>query len=381
LTLTNVGSRRGKDRATATSVKTRIGMSEPNYESCSSDELQNILSHIDHDAWPDRVLKIKALLADRIQDEESKIVEVVDKTNAVDVFSPRQIFLGSYLGGPVAALYYLKSNYRVLNNTVAEKSVLFAGGIFIALLTVSLLNIPDNFPRLAIPLFYSGIALLISENLQINKKTEATSKKYRFCSSWRVTKIAIVSLVGYLIVAFGLLYGIESSRLTQLANTLESESLFKDQEMKFYVVSRKDIKAIYNQLEHSGTNQSFAIFAFFPNNEGKSNHVEIQFGIENNRIGLDWVLLGENKEKDKNKFIDLARSNGYKVNYLEMNDVKYLRIENGDLVGLMEQIMIQLYDVTPNKKMELIANKFKVKAFPFSIAELYSDFYMSESNR
>ncbi|PHS19826.1 MAG: hypothetical protein COA86_03445 [Kangiella sp.] len=356
-------------------------MNEPNYKSCNSDELQNILSHIDHDAWPDRVLKIKALLADRAQDEESKIAEVVDKTNAVDIFSPRQIFLGSYLGGPVAALYYLKSNYKALNNTVAEKNVLFAGGIFIALLTVSLLYIPDNFPRLAIPLFYSGIALLISENLQINREKEAASKEYRFCSSWRVAKVAIVSLVGYFIVAFGLLYAIESSRLTQLANTPESESLFKDQEMKFYVVSRKDIRTIYNQLENSGTNQSFAIFAFFPNNEGKNNHVEIQFGIENNRIGLDWVLLGENKEKDKNKFIDLARTNGYKVKNLEMNDVKYLRVESGDLVGLMEQVMIQLYDVSPSKKMELIANKFKVKEFPFSLAELYSDFYMSESNR
>ena len=358
-------------------------MNEPNYESYSSDELQNILSHIDHNAWPDRVLKIKALLADRTQDEERKIAEaeVVDKTNAVDIFSPRQIFLGSYLGGPVAALYYLKSNYKVLNNAVAEKNVLFAGGIFIVLLTVSLLYIPDNFPRLAIPLFYSGIALLISENLQINREKEATSKEYRFCSSWRVTKVAIISLVGYFVVAFGLLYAIESTRLTRVANTPELESVLKDQETKFYVVSRKDIRTIYNQLETSGTNQSFAIFAFFPNNEEKNNHVEIQFGIENNIIGLDWVLLGENKEKDKNKFIDLARTNGYEVENLEMNDVKYLRVENGDLAGLMEQVMIQLYDVSPSKKMELIASKFKVEEFPFSLAELYSDFYMSESNR
>ncbi len=363
--------------------KTRIGMNEPNYESCSSDELHNILSHIDHDAWPDRVLKIEDILASRMQEEESSNAEVVlvDKTNAVDVFSPKQIFLGSYLGGPVAALYYLKCNFKAMNNKTAENYILYIGSIFITLLTVSLLYIPENIPRMAIPLFYSGIALLISEQLQINKEKETTSKDYHFSSSWLVAKIAIVSLVGYLIVAFVGLYAIESNRTNRVANDSELENVLKDQETKFYVVTRKDIKTIYQQLETTGANESFAIFAFFPNNEGKNNHVEIQFGIENNKIGLDWVLLGENKEQYKNKFADLAQANGYEVKNLEMNDVKYLRVENGDLVRLMEQVMIQMYDVSPSKKMELIANKFKVKGFPFSLNELYSDFYTSESNK
>jgi hypothetical protein len=241
--------------------------------------------------------------------------------------------------------------------------------------------IPNNVPPLAIPLFYSVIALLIAENLQINKEKEATSEVYQFCSNWRVAKVAIVSLVSYLIVVFGLLYAIEPTSLNQLENTPETASVFKDQEIKFYVVSRKDIKTIYNQLKNSGTNQSYAIFAFFPNNEGKNKHVEIQFGIENNRIGLDWVLLGKNKEKDKNKFIDIARTKGYEVKSFEENNVRYLRVENGDLVGLMEQVMVQLYNVSPNKKMELVASKFEVKEFPFSMVDLYSDFYMSESNR
>lgn len=205
-------------------------MNEPNYESCSSNELHNILSHIDHNAWPDRVSKIKALLESKSQDKESSNVKVllVDKTNAVDVFSPKQIFLGSYLGEPLAALYYLKSNFKALNNKTAENYVLYIGSIFIILLTVSLLYIPENFPRIAIPLIYSGIALLISEQLQISKEKEATSKDYRFSSSWLVTKIAIISLVSYLVFSFGVLYAVELSRINQVVNNSELESTLKD---------------------------------------------------------------------------------------------------------------------------------------------------------
>ena len=200
---------------TYTAIQQGIRMNEPDYESYSSQELHDILSHIDHDLWPDRVSKIEALLASRSQDEKSSNPKVVlvDKSNAVEVFSPKQIFIGSYLGGPVAALYYLKSNFKALESQKAENYVLYLGSIFIVILTVSLLYIPENFPGMAIPLSYSGIALLISERLQINKEKEITSERYRFSSNFLVTKVAVISLVGYFVVAFGVLYAIESYRI------------------------------------------------------------------------------------------------------------------------------------------------------------------------
>lgn len=187
-------------------------MNEPNFEEYSLESLEDILSNIDQTKWPERVKKVKALIKSKseahLNEVGEKQVEIalVEKSNAVNLFSPKQIFVGSFLCGPVAALYYLKFNFKNMNKDLAESWTLYSGIGFIILLTVSLAFLPDNFPKQILPIFYSGIALMLSEKFQINKEKEAVSEEYQFCSNWLVLKIGIISFIFYVVFAFGLLY-------------------------------------------------------------------------------------------------------------------------------------------------------------------------------
>jgi hypothetical protein len=72
----------------------------------------------------------------------------------------------------------------------------------------------------------------------------------------------------------------------------------------------------------------------------------VQFSIEKNRIGFDWVLIAPANVRDKEKFSQFAGGQGYKIVECEMNDVKYLRVENGDLPKLCVTVIRDLYSVS-----------------------------------
>ena len=186
-------------------------MYEPNYEEYSESELENILDHIDHDKWPERVLKIESLLNERAiaDNERSKNVLEIDKSNSVPIFSPKQVFIGSYLCGPLAGLYYLKLNFKNMLAHKAERITLYGGVVFIVLFSILIFFIPENTPSLLLPLTYSGIALYISSEYQVNEEKEAFSEDFRFASIWVVAKIGIISLIGFGVFLFSILFAIE----------------------------------------------------------------------------------------------------------------------------------------------------------------------------
>ncbi|AOS97726.1 hypothetical protein AUP74_02318 [Microbulbifer aggregans] len=152
----------------------------------------------------------------------------------------------------------------------------------------------------------------------------------------------------------------------------------KNENLRFYTVTRSDISNIYRQLENNGRNGSCAIFAFFPDIEDSKNHVELQYCIENDVVGLDWVLLGDIKTRDKEKFLSFSREKGFSVKAQEMNNIKYFRVSSGDLVGLMNGIISNMYGVSKDRKMELIAGRFEVVDLNYSAHELYSPYYMAQ---
>ena len=156
------------------------------------------------------------------------------------------------------------------------------------------------------------------------------------------------------------------------------DEAMKNESLRFYTVKRSDISNIYRQLEANGGNGSCAIFAFFPEVGDSKNHVELQYCIENNVVGLDWVLLGDVKNRDKEKFLYFSREKGFSVKALETNNIKYLRVSSGDLVGLMNGIMSNIYGVSKDRKMELIAGRFDVVDLNYSVHDLYSPYYMDQ---
>jgi hypothetical protein len=125
-------------------------------------------------------------------------------------------------------------------------------------------------------------------------------------------------------------------------------------------VKMADIPPIFEKLRAVEKDGSFAVFIYTPPGKEPSNEaINIQFSIEGGRIGFDWVLIGPLNIRDKDKFVQLAGKLGYKIVEREMNNVKYLRVEEGgSLPRLCEASLRELYSISAETELDLIPEGF-----------------------
>jgi hypothetical protein len=118
--------------------------------------------------------------------------------------------------------------------------------------------------------------------------------------------------------------------------------------------------AIVERLRSTGKDESFVVFRFAPPGTKLSDDtaVELQFSIEGSRAGLDWVLLAPRNIADETRIADLARSLGFSTRTAEMNKVRYLRVEDGDIAALGMRIAKDLYGADDASEAALIVEDF-----------------------
>ena len=119
------------------------------------------------------------------------------------------------------------------------------------------------------------------------------------------------------------------------------------------------IGEVFRQISVQGVETSFAVFAIRTGEEDEDDAVEIQFSVEDGKTGLDWILMSPANIEEKPKVIQYAASKGVEWQEKEMNDWLYLRIEQGDVVGLCTSLIEDLYQV---EQVELKYGGFRYKA-------------------
>lgn len=113
------------------------------------------------------------------------------------IYSPNQVGLGTFFGGPLAAVYFLKKNFDAVDNSAtAEKTVIIGGACIVALLCL-LSYVPDTFPRMVIPIAYTVMALLVSRSYQMTKEQIAESDRYTFQPNGTVVLISIAAFIAF----------------------------------------------------------------------------------------------------------------------------------------------------------------------------------------
>jgi hypothetical protein len=117
------------------------------------------------------------------------------------LYTPLQIRAGSFLGGPIAAVYFLRENFRVLDKVPEARATVVWGAAFVCGLMALLPFLPDRFPNVVIPLLYSIAAGSVAEKWQLQKQTIVDSGTYKFQSNWRVFGLALLFLIAFLLVA------------------------------------------------------------------------------------------------------------------------------------------------------------------------------------
>jgi hypothetical protein len=129
-----------------------------------------------------------------------------------------------------------------------------------------------------------------------------------------------------------------------------------------HFVLASDARQVLEQVRASKGHPTFAVFMFStPDRASSEDVLNIQFSVENGKAGFDWVLLAPRNIEDEALFVDFARQRGYTPARHEMNNVKYLRVEAGDIARLCSDVISELYRIPASMKVELITEGFAWK--------------------
>jgi len=119
------------------------------------------------------------------------------------------------------------------------------------------------------------------------------------------------------------------------------------------------IPAVLRQLAAAGVEGSFVVVIFrSPDADPAADRVNLQLSIEDGRPGLDWILLTSANVRDRERFTRFAAERGHAVGTREMDEVPYLRVEDGDPAELAMRVMLDRYRLAPEDEVELLVEGF-----------------------
>ena len=114
----------------------------------------------------------------------------------IAVYSLKQVFAGSFLGGPIALVYFLRNNFQVLGNNSAASKTLLWGVLFNFAILAAFPFLPKHFPNSVFPFAYSWAAGAIASAKQLSDESIASLPQFRFHSNWRVFGVGAAFLLG-----------------------------------------------------------------------------------------------------------------------------------------------------------------------------------------
>ena len=133
------------------------------------------------------------------------------------LYTPFQVRLASFIGGPFAAVYTLHYNFRHLGRERETRLTLYWGVGFILGLLALIPFLPDKFPNTVIPIAYTIAAGNLAASKQLSKKAILASSSYVRCSGWNVAAVCVISLIGFCAIMFPLLFALDGLGIINLA--------------------------------------------------------------------------------------------------------------------------------------------------------------------
>lgn len=120
------------------------------------------------------------------------------------------------------------------------------------------------------------------------------------------------------------------------------------------------IPGVVDQLHARGAEGSWAVLMFESPfaRPGEDGIINLQFSNMDGITGLDWVLLAIQNIVDKPRVIDFITASGHTVSEREMNGVRFLRVEDGDVAALGSRIVSEFYMIEPDTRFGLLVDGF-----------------------
>ena len=114
-------------------------------------------------------------------------------------------------------------------------------------------------------------------------------------------------------------------------------------------------------LSSEGHDGDFAVFLFGENGQPpqRMDALNVQFSIEDERMGIDWVLLAPLNIENQTRFVAFLEGNARSVQQRQVNGVGSLRVEGEGLAGLLRELLQTEFGVGPDQTLELVASGFE----------------------
>jgi hypothetical protein len=137
------------------------------------------------------------------------------------IYKDRAIWVGTFLGGPLVAGYFIAENFKVFGEYEKAKktwiytiiaTIIIFGGIF---------SIPDNvkIPNQIIPLVYTGIASYLLKHFQGQNIENHINSGGELFSWWRTIGVGLIGLVIILIAIFAIVFSTDTSTTADTTKT------------------------------------------------------------------------------------------------------------------------------------------------------------------
>jgi len=120
------------------------------------------------------------------------------------------------------------------------------------------------------------------------------------------------------------------------------------------VAAVRDLPSLLGQLQRTGRAGSFVGVVVYDPARPDTDPMNVQFSLEEGRVGFDWLLVQQLNIDDRDRFVALLDANGYTYRTLEANGVPYLRVDHGDLGSLAMRVMSDLYGLKPDDEVDLV---------------------------
>jgi hypothetical protein len=230
------------------------------------------------------------------------------------IYKDRAIWVGTFLGGPLAAGYLIAENFKAFNDIDKAKKTWIYAIIATIIIFGGVFMIPDNvkMPNQVIPLIYTAIAYYLVQHFQGQNITSHINSGGQLHSWWRTIGVGVVGLSITIIPIIGIalladstanvgtdtkIYGImkheigfdknniSESEVNKIADGLTRTTFFDEAVTKYVYV--KKVKAnfeIYISCDKSVTNNPEALQPFV------QLKTELQTLFPDNKIVFNLVV-------------------------------------------------------------------------------------------
>lgn len=145
-------------------------------------------------------------------------VEVVGEaekreSKPIKLYTPLQVVMGTFFGGPVAATYFIKQNYDAVFDTSRSSKTLIIGSVFSLVFLLVIPFIPEWVPGVAVYMPYLVFVSTFSNKHLVSKNTIVDSDEYVAHSSLKVFLFSILIMALYMVLMFVYMFGLAAAGL------------------------------------------------------------------------------------------------------------------------------------------------------------------------